>query len=109
MRGTSDPIPAVIHWPRDATRRSELARSGIPCLLVVPAGVDVPVVGRPTEVALPPVLPDCLDGRARRLARRLASSPGELVRTGELEQGFDDPSTDPGGRRSLGALVEVER
>ena len=37
--------PAVVRWPVDAGLRDDLARQGVPCLLVVPRGAPIPTVG----------------------------------------------------------------
>ena len=111
----TDPLrparPAVVRWPVDAGLRDDLARQGVPCLLVVPRGAPIPTVGlgedwvrdtadereiavrlrqlaalgRPAGEAVPPVLPPTLRPSALRLAAVLSSPPGRLVPTAELE------------------------
>jgi len=75
--------PAVVRWPVDAGLRDDLARQGVPCLLVLPRGAPVPTMGlgedwvrdtadereiavrlrqlaalgRPAGAAVPPILP----------------------------------------------------
>src|SRR3954470_15247151 len=109
---------AFVRWPEGAERRAELARAGVPCLLVVATGDRIPAVGRgedwvwehagEREVAArlaqlatvgrrpgrpaPPMLPCSLAGGPRRVAELLAASPGELVPRRALEAVLDQGS-----------------
>lgn len=102
--------PEVVRWPEGAERRVDLARQGIPCLLVVDPGSPVPALaegedwsyrtaderdvaarlrrlasatGRRVEHVLP-ILPLNLTVDEHRVASRLMMAVGSLVRAEDL-------------------------
>ena len=63
----------LVHWPRDEAQRARLARSGVPCLLLVAPDADLPVSFALTEdwLRLPADERD-VHARVQLLCRRLA-------------------------------------
>jgi hypothetical protein len=68
----------LVHWPRDESRRTLLARRGVPCLLLVQPGAALPDSIGPTEewLRLPADERD-VAVRAESLCRRLARAAAE--------------------------------
>jgi hypothetical protein len=74
----------LVRWPRDDARRVLLARRGVPCLLLVAAGAELPATIGPTEdwVRLPADERD-VSVRAQSLCHRLARAAADRPRVGD--------------------------
>ena len=83
--------PAVVRWPVDAGLRDDLARQGVPCLLVLPRGAPVPTMGLGEDWVRDTADEREIAVRLRQLAAlgRPAGAtvpPGRLVPAAELEE-----------------------
>jgi hypothetical protein len=65
----------LIRWPAESGRRIVCGRSGVPCLLLVPPGVQPPTIGRLEDWIRVPADERDLYLRLRHLARRSAPEP----------------------------------
>jgi DNA-binding response OmpR family regulator len=68
----------LVRWPSQSDRRGHLARSGVPCLLLVEPGAPLPgPVGPAEDWIRMPAAEEDVAARAFALCRRLAAAAGD--------------------------------
>lgn len=101
---------ALIRWPDERARRSELATRNMPRLLLLQPGAEPPVCFDPLEDWVRvPAAPEDVRARAESLTARFeARGPGDITldRGGLLRFGEDQTRLTPLQTRLMGTLVE---
>jgi DNA-binding response OmpR family regulator len=100
----------LLRWPSEDGRRGVLARSGVPCLLLVEPDADLPRSIGPAEdwIRLPADEAD-IAARAVALCRRLAThaATAPVVRDGVLHHGGESTMLQPAEATFVQTLLDA--